>query len=33
MMLDAARTGQLLNMAELARDADVAPNTAKNWLL
>lgn len=28
----AARTGQLLNMAELARDADVAPNTAKNWL-
>lgn len=28
----AARTGQLLNLAELARDADVAPNTAKNWL-
>lgn len=28
----AARTGQLLNMAELARDADVHPNTAKNWL-
>lgn len=28
----AARTGQLLNMAELARDADVAPNTAKMWL-
>ncbi|QLA15951.1 ATP-binding protein [Desulfolutivibrio sulfoxidireducens] len=28
----AARTGQLLNMAELARDADVAPNTAKRWL-
>lgn len=28
----AARTGQMLNMAELARDADVAPNTAKNWL-
>lgn len=28
----AARTGQLINMAELARDADVAPNTAKNWL-
>jgi hypothetical protein len=28
----AARSGQLLNMAELARDADVAPNTAKNWL-
>ncbi|MDH4187555.1 MAG: ATP-binding protein [Nitrospira sp.] len=28
----AARTGQLLNMAELARDADVVPNTAKSWL-
>jgi hypothetical protein len=28
----AARTGQLLNMADLARDADVAPNTAKSWL-
>lgn len=28
----AARTGQLLNMAELARDADIAPNTAKNWI-
>lgn len=28
----AARTGQLLNLAELARDADVAPNTAKNWM-
>jgi predicted AAA+ superfamily ATPase len=28
----AARTGQLLNMADLARDADIAPNTAKNWL-
>ncbi len=28
----AARTGQLLNTAELARDADVAFNTAKNWL-
>ncbi len=28
----AARTGQLLNMADLARDADVAQNTAKNWL-
>ncbi len=28
----AARTGQLLNMADLARDADVAPNTAKQWL-
>lgn len=28
----AARTAQLLNVAELARDADVAPNTAKAWL-
>jgi len=28
----AARTAQLLNMADLARDADVAPNTAKHWL-
>ena len=28
----AARTGQLLNMSELARDADVSPGTAKNWL-
>lgn len=28
----AARTGQLLNMADLARDAGIAPNTAKQWL-
>ncbi|OQX17696.1 MAG: ATPase [Desulfobulbaceae bacterium A2] len=28
----AARTGQLLNMAELGRDADIALNTAKSWL-
>jgi len=28
----AARSGQMLNMAELARDADVAFNTAKSWL-
>jgi predicted AAA+ superfamily ATPase len=28
----AARTGQELNIADLARDAEVAPNTAKNWL-
>ena len=27
----AARTGQLLNQADLARDADIAPNTAKSW--
>lgn len=28
----AARTGRLLNLSELARDADVATNTAKSWL-
>ena len=28
----AARTGQILNFSDLARDADVAPNTAKTWL-
>ena len=28
----AARSGQMLNMSELARDADIAVNTAKNWL-
>jgi predicted AAA+ superfamily ATPase len=28
----AARSGQLLNMADLARDADVAPNTIRSWL-
>ncbi len=28
----AARTGGLLNLADIARDADVAPNTAKHWL-
>ena len=28
----AARSGQLLNIADLARDADVAPNTGKHWL-
>lgn len=28
----AARTGQLLNMADMARDVGVAPNTAKHWL-
>ena len=27
-----ARTAQMLNLAELARDADVSPNTAKSWL-
>lgn len=28
----AARTGQLVNLTDLARDADIAVNTAKNWL-
>ena len=28
----AARTGQLLNLTDLSRDADIAVNTAKNWL-
>src|SRR5436309_8783649 len=28
----AARTGQILNLTDLARDADVAVNTAKAWL-
>lgn len=28
----AARTGQILNLADMARDVDVAPNTAKSWL-
>ncbi len=28
----AARTGQMLNLSELARDAGVAVNTAKSWL-
>ena len=28
----AARTGQLLNLTAMARDVDIAPNTAKNWL-
>jgi hypothetical protein len=28
----AARTGQMLNMSDLARDADVSVNSVKNWL-
>lgn len=28
----AARTAQLLNMADMARDVGVAPNTARHWL-
>jgi predicted AAA+ superfamily ATPase len=32
MRAAAARSGQLLSLVALARDADVAPNTAKKWL-
>ena len=32
MRVAAARTAQMLNLSELARDADVSPNTAKSWL-
>jgi hypothetical protein len=32
LRLAALRCGQLLNFAELARDAGIAPNTAKAWL-
>jgi uncharacterized protein len=28
----AARTGQMLNLADLARDAGISPNTVKSWL-
>ncbi|MDA3884656.1 MAG: ATP-binding protein [Candidatus Delongbacteria bacterium] len=28
----AARTGNLLNISDLARDTDISPNTAKSWL-
>lgn len=28
----AARTAQILNLTDLARDVDIAPNTAKHWL-
>jgi len=28
----AARTGQELNLADIARNVEIAPNTAKNWL-
>jgi len=30
--LCAARTGNLVNYAEIARDADISPNTAKAWI-
>lgn len=32
MQSAAARTGQQLVYADLARDADISPNTAKNWV-
>ena len=32
LRIAAARTGQLLNITEFARDADIAVNTAKSWL-
>ena len=32
LRIAAARTGQILNLTEFARDADIAVNTAKNWL-
>ncbi len=28
----AARSGQLLNMTDLSRDSDIAPNTARKWI-
>lgn len=32
MRAAAARSGQMLNLVALSRDADVAPNTARKWL-
>ncbi len=32
LKLCAARIGNVVNFAELARDADISPNTAKSWL-
>ncbi|MCE5237684.1 ATP-binding protein [bacterium] len=32
LRMAAARTGQLLNLSQLARDTDIAVNTAKSWL-
>ncbi|AAO90306.2 ATP-binding protein [Coxiella burnetii] len=32
LKVTAARTGQLLNLADIARDTDISPNTAKHWL-
>jgi predicted AAA+ superfamily ATPase len=32
LQLCAARTGQILNVADLARDADISPHAAREWL-
>ena len=32
LRIAAARTGQIVNMADMARDADISTNTAKHWL-
>lgn len=32
LRIAAARTGQILNLSEFARDADISVNTAKSWL-
>jgi len=32
LKITAARTGQLINMADMACDAGISPNTAKRWL-
>lgn len=32
LVLAASRIGQLVNVSDMAKDADVAPNTAKHWL-
>ena len=32
LKVTAARTGQLLNLTDIARDTDISPNTAKHWL-
>jgi hypothetical protein len=32
LRIAAARSGQLINLTEFARDADISVNTAKNWL-
>lgn len=32
LKITAARTGQLINLADIARDTDISPNTAKHWL-